>query len=285
MIATSIIPYPASAYSNWVKNFYGVANDVTTGDDTFVTNTPRHQFGVPWVCQYYFMPVTQTSDPTKSGWEDLQKYLEEIKVDGPAGIIASMEYHPNVGIVKQPVNSIWTGLPSAIPPLGPTIRVNSGAGNSEARRNNVFITNGKISGTTEDSYEWVTPDIKFDMLQMIEKSQNIYQGITPQYKPSTQPTLHVGVMPVPALTTKAISNTVNNSSFTDTQAYYEVVCEAEIECAYPTKRPLATTQNVSMEAVVFQTKSKENTNYSSQAKIYHCNGNAALAKRGSGKWA
>ncbi len=69
-------------------------------------------------------------------------------------------------------------------------------------------------------------------------------------------------MPVPALTTSAIDNTVNNSSFTDAQAYYEVTCEAAIECAYPTKRPLATRLNVSMGAEVFQTNAAASENYS-----------------------
>ena len=36
------------------------------------TQTPRHQFGIPWVAQYYCCPVTQTNDPTLSGWEDFK---------------------------------------------------------------------------------------------------------------------------------------------------------------------------------------------------------------------
>ena len=96
MIATTVTEFPGlvTAYTNWVDNFYGVPNNDSTAPDTFLTNTPRHQFGVPWVCQYYFMPVNQDNDPTLSGWEDLQVHLEEIKVDGPAGEIARMEYSP-----------------------------------------------------------------------------------------------------------------------------------------------------------------------------------------------
>jgi hypothetical protein len=264
MIATTVTEFPGvtSAYKNWVDNFYGVENSDATAPDIFTTNTPRHQFGVPWVCQYYFMPVTQTNDPTKSGWEDLQVHLEEIKVDGPAGQIVRMEYTPEVGIIKQPVKSIWTGLPSTSTP-GTTrnIAINTGAGNSQARRTQIGVTNSRPDEVTSLQTNWTEPDITFDMVQFIEKSQNLYQGITPAYNASTQPTLHVGVMPVPALTTSAIDNTTNNNSFTDAQAYFEVTCEAAIECAYPTKRPLATVPNVSMGADIFQTGAAASLNY------------------------
>ena len=265
MVATSITTFPSltNAYKNWVDNFYGVPNTDDTAPDIFITNTPRHQFGVPWVCQYYFMPVTQTNDPAVSGWEDLQTHLEEIKVDGPAGDIVRMEYSPKVGIIKQPVTSIWTGLPSTAD-LETTrlLSLNTGAGTAKARKIEVGIKNSAPIEFTELQANWKTPNIAYDMVQFIEKSQNLYQGITPSYHADTQPTLHVGVMPVPALTTSAIDNTVNNSSFTDAQAYYEVTCEAAIECAYPTKRPLATRLNVSMGAEVFQTNAAASENYS-----------------------
>lgn len=264
MIATSVTDFPdlKTAYKNWVDNFYGVANNDTTDPDIFTTNTPRHQFGVPWVCQYYFMPVTQTNDPTLSGWEDLQVHLEEIKVDGPAGEIVRMEYSPKVGVVKQPTTGIWTGLPSTTTPdADHGIPLNTGAGNTQARRTTINIADSAPTGSTEISSNWKTPTISFDMVQFIEKSQNLYQGITPEYSASTQPTLHVGVMPVPALTTSAIDNTANNNSFTDSQAYFEVTCEAAIECAYPTKRPLARRPNVSLGAEIFQSGSAISQNY------------------------
>ena len=55
--------------------------------------------------------VSQTNDPTNSGWEDFQAQLEEIKVDGPSGYIAEVEYSPAMGLLKAPIQGIWTGLP------------------------------------------------------------------------------------------------------------------------------------------------------------------------------
>ena len=80
MIATSITPFNQNDYQLWIDNFYGVPNNDAKDPDKFTTQTPRHQFGIPWVAQHYCCPVSQTNDPTNSGWEDFQSHLEEIKV-------------------------------------------------------------------------------------------------------------------------------------------------------------------------------------------------------------
>ena len=108
MIATSIKPFNENDYQYWIDNLYGVPNNAKDPDQ-FTTQTPRHQFGIPWVAQHYCCPVSQTNDPTNSGWEDFQAQLEEIKVDGPSGYIAEVEYSPAMGLLKAPIQGIWTG--------------------------------------------------------------------------------------------------------------------------------------------------------------------------------
>lgn len=255
MIATTVKEFSTTSYQNWIDNFYGVPNNDKDEPDVFITQTPRHQFGIPWVAQYYCCPVTQTNDPTLSGWEDFQSQLEEIKVDGPSGYIAEVEYSPAMGLLKAPLQGIWTGLPStATPATARTLPVNSGAGNTQHRRLETTITNSLNVGITEvaTNYNRQPTAANFNMYTPIEKSQRLVSGITPEFFAKTQPTLHVGVMPVPALTTSAIDNTVNNSSFTDAQAYFEVTCEMEVECAFPTRRPLATIANTSMSNACFE---------------------------------
>ena len=264
MIATTVKEFSATSYQNWIDNFYGVPNNDKDEPDVFISQTPRHQFGIPWVAQYYCCPVTQTNDPTLSGWEDFQSQLEEIKVDGPSGYIAEMEYSPALGLLKAPLQGIWTGLPStATPATARTLPVNSGAGNTQHRRLETTITNSLNVGITEvaANYNRQPTAANFNMYTPIEKSQRLVSGITPEFFAKTQPTLHVGVMPVPALTTSAIDNTVNNSSFTDTQAYFEVTCEMEVECAFPTRRPLATIANTSMSNACFEKAGAGETGY------------------------
>lgn len=261
MVASGVTVWPSTAntaYESWISNFYGVPNNDTTEPDVFTTQTPRHQFGIPYVCQYYFMPVTQTNDPLGSGWEDFQSHLEEIKVDGPAGVICEMEYKPKMGLLKEPLKPIWTGIPStATPGTEKLIIMPTGAGNNQARNLRVGITNDAPSSVTEristDATKWIPPTANFTMTQFVEKSQILTSGLYPDYEANTCPSLHVGVMPVPALTTSAIDNVVNNSSFTDAQAYFEVECELDVACAFPTRRPLATTANIHMGGETWQT--------------------------------
>lgn len=265
MIATSVTDFSESTLDLWSQNFYGVPNDRTTAPNQFLTQTPRHQFGIPWVAQHYFMPVSQDNDPTKSGWEDLQAVLEEVKVDGPSGTILDETYHPHMGLLKQPINAIWTGVPSTgTPGTAKTVPVNTGAGNTQHRRINTTIQNGTVSGNVEEATNWSTPHAtNFTTTKMIEKNQRICSGITPEYFAGTQPSLHVGVMPVPALTTSAIDNVTNNSSFTDAQAYFEIICEMEVECAFPTRRPLANVANTTMGNIVYQKTGNGEQSYSS----------------------
>lgn len=255
MITTELTDFDQTSYQNWIDNFYGVPNNDVATPDVFTTQTPRHQFGIPWVAQYYCCPVTQTNDPTLSGWEDFQSQLEEIKVDGPSGYIAEMNYSPALGLLKAPLQGIWTGVPStATPATARSIPVNTGAGNTQHRRIETSIISSRNVGITEVAvnYNRQPTATNFTMLIPIEKNQRFASGITPEFFAKTQPTLHVGVMPVPALTTSAINNETNNSSFTDAQAYFEVTCEMEVECAFPTRRPLASVANTSMSNSVYE---------------------------------
>ena len=53
MIATTVTEFNQNSYQNWIDNFYGVPNNDKDEPDIFTTQTPRHQFGIPWVAQYY----------------------------------------------------------------------------------------------------------------------------------------------------------------------------------------------------------------------------------------
>ncbi|QOR29554.1 VP1 [Bat associated densovirus] len=258
MIATKVSEMTSNSYDNWVTNFYGVSNSDTTLPDVFTTQTPRHQFGIPWVAQYYCCPVTQTNDKNLSGWEDFQCQLEEIRVEGPTGNIIDMEYKPALGLLKAPLNAIWTGLPSNGPSTN-KVNVNMGSGNNQFKILNQIILNNVMSEPTEKNQQWGDPPkaTDFSITGLIEKNQLMCAGILPSYRAKAQPSIHVGVMPVPALTTKAIEAEANNNSFTDSQAYFEITCEMEVECAFPTYRPLAGEANVHMNDVCYSARATE----------------------------
>ncbi|GFR09372.1 hypothetical protein TNCT_422591 [Trichonephila clavata] len=78
---------------------------------------------------------------------------------------------------------------------------------------------------------------------MIEKCTTHCRGIFDGFEISTQPTLHVGVQPVPSLTTKNIA-TGDIAKWTDAQGYFEVEATMVVECNSMTLRPHAGFENV-----------------------------------------
>ena len=106
--------------------------------------------------------------------------MEELKVDGPSGYIAEVEYSPVMGLLKAPIQGIWTGLPSvATPGTARSIPVNTGAGNTQHRRIEASVTNSFNTGITEvaSNFNRQPTAENFTMLNRIEKSQRHQFGI------------------------------------------------------------------------------------------------------------
>lgn len=236
-----------------VENWYGVSNNVITGEDNFLTNTPRHQFGVPWALRHYFTIVANAAVPTKTvpvtGWPEVQKYIKEVEADSVSGTnIIHMSYKPQSGYIKKPPTGRWLGHGIAPEATHVSTRVFKGAG-TNLPRTSVITTNGlgEIVKEVDQFDDWAsankTGTAKYTMTQKIEKSQIMQPGIGHSIHPQTQPSLHIGCKPTLALTSNAITGNSNNY-FTDTQAYFEVIAECEIELGYPTMRALETVPNV-----------------------------------------
>ncbi|MDI4568054.1 MAG: hypothetical protein E7Y34_03150, partial [Mycoplasma sp.] len=62
------------------ETMYGV--DPSTAG--FTTQTPVHQFGIPYALPFYYA-VTNQQDADKGGWPCLQSYIEEFEADGASG--------------------------------------------------------------------------------------------------------------------------------------------------------------------------------------------------------
>lgn len=86
-----------------------------------------------------------------------------------------------------------------------------------------------------------------------------------------QPSLDIDVQSVPALSTKTIGNDAVDS-YTDTQCYWEVVCEMAVQCAYLTHRPLASFANCKLnEHIANSNFATPNTAYSTLYSSYPSN--------------
>lgn len=229
---------------------------VDPNDDAFDTQTPVHQFGIPYALPYYYS-VTNQQDADKGGWPCLQSYIEEFEADGASGSnICVMEYEPKCGLVKSMQPSIYSGVPSN---KTTDLTVNMGAGVGTSKPRSIALTADKDNGTwksvNEASYSSsiaVLNSGDLDTVELIEKSQYIHPGLFPgNFVPSSCPTLHVGLQPVPALTSKVIGNDAALNSYTDSQAYFEVTCEAWIKCSYPTERPLYEAANIKLSDMLW----------------------------------
>ena len=238
-------------YADYVTNFYGSPND--TGDAAvFAKQAPRHQLGLPYPVQYYYAMVTQDTDPTKSGWPCFQSFVEEMEADSRAGEnVVHVDYEPQMGIIKYPLQAIWTGLPSTSTGTA-TIKYKDGTGNHQGRIVSIDVSGAKLNKKAETFSDWnqnVTAE--FDLQQIIEKSQEHIAGLAPSVNSKTVPSLHVGLQPVIALTSNSISNDAVNN-YTDAQGYFEVVCECHVDTAYPTYRPHATVANTKPGSMVWE---------------------------------
>nr|QTZ83160.1 MAG: structural protein 2 [Motacilla cinerea ambidensovirus] len=229
----------AELFDGYVKEFYG-HKDVPT-------HVPRHQFGIPYPLQNYFALVNQTYGTLQNpGYECLQSFVSEIRINGPPGEIVEYNYKPQLGLIKTAIPAIYTGVPSALNGAA-TLSCPAGSGNSQYRTADFTMTNNILTGDKETFKDTVTSNHPWVITDPIEKSQVLHAGAFPSFKPKAQPSLHIGVKPVPSLTTANLDDNLNNSSFTDSQAYFVVEAVCKVRIQYPTLRPLFSAANTSPE--------------------------------------
>lgn len=222
----------------------------------FTTQTPVHQFGIPYALPYYYS-LTNQQDANKGGWPCLQSYIEEFEADGASGAnICVMEYEPKCGLIKSMQPAIYSGYPSN---KTADLKVNIGTGAGSTKARSTALTVNKDNGTwkilNETNFSRAPSTVNEgdnDTVELVEKCQYINPGLFPDnFIPSSCPTLHVGLQPVPALTSKVIGNDAALNSYTDSQAYFEVTCEAWVKCSYPTERPLYTASNIKLSDLLW----------------------------------
>lgn len=265
-------------YHSHVDNLYGVQNSKAG----FTTGTPRHQFGIPYILPYYYACVTRTDDPTESGWPCFQEYVKEVDADSTSGtVILEKSYKPDIGLIKTPHNAIIFSHPMKDREAAQVWEVPLGAGNANQNYQNKYFMKGHVitSKQATESYTqqnaWNTNnfvgnhnlEFPYEVCQIIEKSQLYFSGHRPHHSIKTQPSLHIGVQPVPALSTKNLTTTAADTTFTDTQAYWEVICTAKVVVGLPTHRPLAQAANCSVDELIYRMSADdEDVNYHLQLR-------------------
>lgn len=248
MIPTNVSPplYGVSvtpAYQGLVSDLYGVINT----DPNFADVTPKHQFGMYTTLKNYWCTTTTSLDV--NGWPNLQTKTQEWDAANSVGMpICEYSYTPQMGILKPPQRAIWTGLP-----FRTTNNYFRGTGQEGPEQ--ITKTCAATGFVTAVDYvpRGKTSSISVqNILTPIEQGQFQSIGVGGNMNPKVQPSLHVGIMPGPALSSGSLTSDLSNSTFTDIRCYYDVTCEMVVGWRERTDRPFASFYNVAPGEELYQ---------------------------------
>nr|WPR17920.1 MAG: capsid protein [Skomarfal virus 23] len=247
-------PVPGN-YRGMVRDYYGSENS----DINFLDDIPKHQTGRQCFLYNYWAMSTrggnlvQTGNRMFGGWPALAEKIKQM--DGKTvvnQVVASSTYNPKFAPIKPPLRSVGHGLP--FPTQNGTISVPGLGEMVNQRQANVQISNvpptttGIQQQSIEASYVMSnagTNEPIFDIFTPIEKCQIGRSGMWGLNDAHIQPSVHIGVQPVPALSSAALlaENLVFNN-WTDTRAYWEITATMKTKEMSPTHWPYATVANV-----------------------------------------
>lgn len=255
----------AGKYRGLVSDFYGDNND----SSNFGGNIPHHQMGRQTFLYNYFALSSRKTGTTDAntdmygGWPTLTEHIQQL--DGKTVVnqpVCTVSYKPKMGLLNSSLKSLGHGLP--YPAAGDNISIpicsSLAAGRVAVIQRDKLDTavpkdaaNGERWTTAESTAFFSNDDAKnptipiWDIYSPIEKDQIQRRGLWGDAPmPDVQPSVHVGVQPVPSLSTAALlagSESVFNS-WTDTRAYWEVVAVMHVKEYTPTHLPYAKIPNV-----------------------------------------
>lgn len=233
------------AYQGLVSDLYGVANN----DAQFVNITPKHQFGMFTTLKNYWCSTTTNLD--LNGWPNLQSKVKEWDAANTVGApICTYEYTPQMGLLKATQRSIWTGLPFRT--TNNYFHGTNQVGPEQIQRA-VNNANGQTTTLTYSTPVKTATLAAQTIYSQIESGQINMVGPSGNYTPKVQPSLHVGIMPAPALSSGSLTSDLSNSTFTDVRGYFDVTCEMVVGWREHTDRPFATSYNIAPGEEVYQT--------------------------------
>lgn len=244
------------AYEGLLEDFYGVDNT----DAKFATSVPKHQVGMYTTLKNYFC-LSQT-DKYKGGWPNLQSKVVEYDAAAMVGEpIVTYIYHPKMSPIKETLKY----MPCQVP-FSNNIY---GHGTLQSPFESMIVTNnGSITKAAYTHSDRDAPNITYTLYTDIEKSQQMIRGVGGTLKPVIQDSLHIGINPVPALTTSAIVSGDTNSNFTDTRSYFDVTCECVVGYRTHTDRPFADRYNCAAGEQIMATGTIPNTDTVPFAQLY-----------------
>ena len=250
-------------YRGMVRDYYGSNNT----DTNYINDVPKHQIGRQSFLYNYWCNSGRNNSVLNNqqfgGWPCLSQKINQM--DGKTVInqvVLSESYSPKMAPIKVPLKMQGHGLPfpGGANAAASVVRI-PGIGHFVNKNQcNLTVPVGiptsggvQLSGVEEQysmtNFNNVAPTLT--IYSPIEKSQISQQGLYGDLQSQAQPSLHVGVQPVPSLTTTStITEDSNFNQWTDTRAYWEITAKMVVEEHQPTEWPFAIDANVAMGANV-----------------------------------
>lgn len=231
MIPTDFEVDAESKHTDFMGDLYGKPWAVTP------LTVPRHQMGIPTPLHAYAI-IPYAHDEPESGYPCLQSYYKDFDADAMTGqTVLREEYKPICSFIRRNLTPIYHPYPVVKKDDFITVQRQGGTNQFSTDKIKMDTANQPATLTDEPVGTWTATNWQPEMTSEIEKSQNLRFGNNGMKPVGAQPSIHIAVQPTPALDTKALQGK-SNSSFTDTQAYWEVIAEMEVNTKYPHPFPL-----------------------------------------------
>lgn len=268
MIPSTFAAVSNETFDHTITNMYGPRD--TSSD--FSTEVPRHQVGIPQVLPIYMGLVyapNKGANNVEKGWECLQSLYTEVDADSVLGsTVVSVEYTPTYGPCTQPHQPFYTGLPTNNTKAF-NVTIPRGSMNYLPHETGVGFSQNQTPYTVSESQSnFVVNATNYSIRDLIEKSQTHFHGLYNHPAPVVQDSLHIGIQPTVALTTANLVSDNTNSNFTDTQGYFDIICEMEVNTSFPSFRPHAKNANVGEANIVLSSNIPLRTDYPTFGGLY-----------------
>lgn len=235
------------------QEFYGLDQQ----NASFTSYIPNHQIGTQTVAPNYFAMVT-----SKQSFGGVPALTQHVKMmDGKKTIdqtVLTCSYKPHIAPLNTPLKNIRFGLPlieNTNPFQVPLNGTRTWTETWQANLGSSDATGNTIATTKVDNVPANTSFLGNDFTLFSELEKGQFMKVGPWGQEQThpiQPSAHVGLQPIPTLTTSALMTKI--AAWTDAQVDWDIFCEMDVEQYRPTHMPYATAPNVRENNVVYRTQ-------------------------------
>lgn len=245
---------PAPPYIGLIADYYGENSDNTN----FSEHVPHHHMGRQTFLRNYWAltargPATDPLLMVRGGWPPLTDKIDQY--DGRTVInkcVLKYSYKPKIAPLTHPLRTFNHGLPFWRQ-IGVGLNVPVGGNLPNNRRMVGSMAPSTSTGThihldeIDEPLNNDTNNLNYNIYTPIEKSQFMRSGMWGEQIPHIQPSVHIGIQPIPSLSTPSSSTPQTGfGTWTNTRAYWDVHCTIVIKEHRPTEYPYATEANVPM---------------------------------------